>query len=76
MANGRSDLRLRGRTSSGQEEAVIVADRTPPRLRPDHPEDFGRGPWWRLAELLVLGLDLRSPPPLTPWLDDEEQVAA
>jgi hypothetical protein len=46
-------------------------------LRPDHPEDFGRGPWWRLAELLVLGVDLRSPPPLTtPWLDDEEQIAA
>jgi hypothetical protein len=45
-------------------------------LRPDHPEDFGRGPWWRLAELLVLGVDLRSPPPLTQWLDDEDEYAA
>jgi hypothetical protein len=34
------------------------------RQRPDHPEDFGRGPWWRLSELLVLGVDLRSPPPV------------
>jgi hypothetical protein len=34
------------------------------RLRPDHPEDFGRGPFWRLAELLFLGVILPSPPPV------------
>lgn len=34
------------------------------RLRPDHPEDFGRGPFWRLAELFFLGVILPSPPPV------------
>ena len=33
------------------------------RPRPDHPEDFGRGPFWRLAELFFLGVILPSPPP-------------
>jgi hypothetical protein len=34
------------------------------KRRPDHPEDFGRGPFWRLAELFFLGVILPSPPPV------------
>lgn len=45
-----------------------------PRRRPDHPEDFGRGPWWRLAELLLLGVVFPSPPPVTRlWPEDDEE---
>ncbi|HLM67418.1 MAG TPA: hypothetical protein VK358_07825 [Longimicrobium sp.] len=47
----------------------------PRRRRPDHPEDYGRGPWWRLAELLVLGVVLPSPPPITRMFDDEDDEA-
>lgn len=48
------------------------------RPRPDHPEDFGRGPWWRLAELFFLGVILPSPPP-APRIridDDEDELQA
>jgi hypothetical protein len=52
-------MRLGAKHSHG-----ALSDSEPELRRPDHPEDFGRGPWWRLAELLVLGVDLRSPPPV------------
>lgn len=46
----------------------------PRRRRPDHPEDYGRGPWWRLAELFFLGFIFPSPPPLTQWFDDDDEA--
>lgn len=48
------------------------------RRRPDHPEDYGRGPWWRLGELFFLGFIFPSPPP-APRIrieDDEEELEA
>jgi hypothetical protein len=46
------------------------------RPRPDHPEDFGRGPWWRLAELFFLGVILPSPPPAPRIrIEDDEELA-
>ncbi len=47
------------------------------RPRPDHPEDFGRGPWWRLAELFFLGVILPSPPPAPRIrIDDDDEAGA
>lgn len=45
------------------------------RPRPDHPEDFGRGPFWRLAELLFLGFIFPSPPPAPRIRIDDERGA-
>lgn len=45
------------------------------RLRPDHPEDFGRGLLWQLAEALFLGVVLPSPPPVPRIRIDDEQQA-
>lgn len=49
----------------------------PRRRRPDHPEDYGRGPWWRLAELFFLGFTFPSPPPVIrlQWGDEDEDEA-
>lgn len=42
--------------------------------RPDHPEDYGRGPWWRLAELFFLGFIFPSPPAVTRlWPEDDDE---
>jgi hypothetical protein len=63
------------RTSAMHNEGVLTGPR-PRRRRPDHPEDYGRGPWWRLAELLFLGFTFPSPPPVTRlWPEDEERTA-
>jgi hypothetical protein len=51
------------------------SDGARPRRRPDHPEDYGRGPWWRLGELLLLGFVFPSPRPYVRMLDDEEYKA-
>jgi hypothetical protein len=62
------------RTNAIQNHAAPAQGRRRPR--PDHPEDFGRGPWWRLAELFFLGFILPSPPPVRQWFEDEESEAA
>lgn len=51
------------RTEARQPQGVFHADPRVRRPRPDHPEDFGRGPFWRLAELFFLGFIFPSPPP-------------
>lgn len=50
--------------SAKQPHGMVSPEGAMRRLRPDHPEDFGRGPFWRLAELFFLGVILPSPPPV------------
>lgn len=64
-------MRMEARPQHG----IFVSEPRTRRPRPDHPEDFGRGPWWRLAELFFLGFTYPSPPPVTRlWPDDEDQL--
>lgn len=65
------------RTEARQSTGVLAATPRVRRPRPDHPEDFGRGPFWRLAELLFLGVILPSPPP-SPRIriEDDEELEA
>jgi hypothetical protein len=60
--------------SSMQSQGALANHPSPRRRRPDHPEDYGRGPWWRLAELVFLGFIFPSPPPVTRlWPEDDEE---
>ncbi|HST62028.1 MAG TPA: hypothetical protein VLK84_25225 [Longimicrobium sp.] len=59
------------RMNMTNDQAALSTGRRP-RRRPDHPEDYGRGPWWRLGELLFLGFIFPSPPPYTRMFDDDE----
>ena len=55
------------------DQDLLAGDQRPRRPRPDHPEDYGRGPWWRLGELFFLGYIFPSPPPVTRlWPEDNE----
>lgn len=60
------------RIEATQPQGLFPAESRVRRPRPHHPEDFGRGPFWRLAELLFLGFIFPSPPPYTRMFDDEE----
>jgi len=60
------------RTKVIRNHPPAAAEQRPRRPRPDHPEDFGRGPWWRLAELFFLGVILPSPPPVPQWFSEDE----
>jgi hypothetical protein len=51
------------RIEASQPQGLFSAEARVRRPRPDHPEDFGRGPFWRLAELFFLGFIFPSPPP-------------
>jgi hypothetical protein len=64
------------RTNAMQNHGALAAGQRPRRPRPDHPEDFGRGPWWRLAELFFLGFIFPSPPPVTRWFEDDDEPEA
>lgn len=65
------------RTEARHAAAAFPAEPRVRRPRPDHPEDFGRGPWWRLAELLFLGVILPSPPPAPRIrIEDDEDLEA
>jgi hypothetical protein len=56
-----------------EKQGALAGEARPRRRRPDHPEDYGRGPWWRLAELVFLGFVFPSPPPVTRlWPEDDE----
>lgn len=59
--------------NSMQNQSTLAGRQRPRRRRPDHPEDFGRGPWWRLAELVFLGYTFPSPPPVTRWFEDDDE---
>jgi hypothetical protein len=62
------------RTEARQAPGIFVIEPRMHRPRPDHPEDFGRGPWWRLAELFFLGFIFPSPPPVTRlWPEDDDE---
>lgn len=62
------------RTEATPTGRVLHADPPVRRPRPDHPEDFGRGPFWRLAELFFLGFIFPSPPPAPRIrIDDEDE---
>lgn len=64
------------RIEATQPQGLVPAESRVRRLRPDHPEDFGRGPFWRLAELLFLGFIFPSPPPYTRMFEDDEDDQA
>jgi hypothetical protein len=65
------------RTNAMHNGSALAGGPLPRRRRPDHPEDYGRGPWWRLAELLLLGFTFPSPPPVTRlWPEDDEKHEA
>lgn len=63
------------RMNSMHKQGALAGEQRPRRRRPDHPEDYGRGPFWRLAEMLLLGVVLPSPPPVTRMFDEDEPDA-
>lgn len=61
------------RMKATQPQGIIVSDPRARRPRAHHPEDFGRGPWWRLAELFFLGYTFPSPRPVARlWPEDDD----
>lgn len=60
------------RMNATHDQATLFSSGARPRRRPARPDDNGRGPWWRLAELFFLGFSFPSPPPYVRMFDDDE----